>query len=123
MMGSLAQHYGVQDVKATVVRDHQVMREILASKEYTSPDTYRDDFGMMDMHENPRFVNELLDGPEALCCSVIDRLGRDDRVDAIGFSDEMGAQRSMLISPAMWRRFRLLTSQDFRNPTRAGILS
>jgi uroporphyrinogen decarboxylase len=178
MMGPLAQHYGVQDVKTTIVRDHQVMREILALKEYTTPDTYLDDFGalwrqgavlhverpalavpslrgytfpdlssdahfaglgewldthwdrfkivqlgmlffertwamrgmeniMMDMHENPRFVDELLDGLESLCCSVIDRLVRDfgDRVDAIGFSDDMGAQRSMLISPAMWRRF------------------
>ena len=178
MLGPLAQHYGVQDVKTTVVRDHQVMREILALKEYTTPDTYLDDFGalwrqgavlhverpalaapslrgyifpdltsdahfaglaewldahwdrfkivqlgmlffertwamrgmehiMMDMHENPRFVDELLDGLESLCCAVIDQLVRDygDRVDAIGFSDDMGAQRSMLISPAMWRRF------------------
>ena len=48
---------------------------------------------MMDMHENPHFVDELLDGLEALCCAVIDRLVRDygDRVDAIGFSDDMGA--------------------------------
>ena len=145
MMGPLAQHYGVQDVKATVIRDHQVIREILALKEYTTPDTYLDDFGslwrqgavlhverpaldapslhgytfpdlsshahlaglaewldaywdrfkivqlgmlffertwamrgmeniMMDMHENPAFVDELLDGLESLCCAVIDRL-------------------------------------------------
>ena len=179
MMGPLARHYGVQDVKATVVRDHQVIREVLALKEYTTPDTYLDDFGslwrqgavfcassvpaldapslpaaipcpifrpmrillgwrsgstpigtrfessiryallrahvgvtgmeniMMDIRDNPRFVDELLDGLESLCCSVIDRLVHDfgDRVDAIGFSDDMGAQRSMLISPAMWRRF------------------
>jgi uroporphyrinogen decarboxylase len=178
MLGPLSQYYGVQDVKASVITDHQVMREILPLKEYTTPDTYLDDFGslwrqgavlhverpalaapslrgytfpdlssdahfaglgewldtyrdrfkivqlgmlffertwamrgmeniMMDMHENPRFVDELLDGLEALCCSGIDRLVRDfgDRVDAIGFSDDMGAQRSMLISPAMWRRF------------------
>ena len=45
MFVPLAQHYGVQDVKTTVVRDHQVMREILALKEYTTPDTYLDDFG------------------------------------------------------------------------------
>jgi uroporphyrinogen decarboxylase len=178
MLEPLSQHYGVRDIKATVIRDHQVMREILALKQYMTPDTYLDDFGslwrqgavlhverpalaapslrsytfpdlssdahfaglaewldtysdrfkivqlgmlffertwamrgmeniMMDMSENPRFVDELLDGLEALCCTVIDRLVRDvgDRVDAIGFSDDMGAQRSMLISPAMWRRF------------------
>lgn len=178
MLGPLAQHYGVDDVKASVVRDHQVMREILALKQNTAPDTFLDDFGalwrqgavlhverpalvapalrgytfpdltsdahfaglsewldahwdrfkivqlgmlffertwamrsmdgiMMDMVEHPRFVDELLDGLESLCCAVIDRLVRDfgDRIDAIGFSDDMGAQRSMLISPAMWRRF------------------
>jgi uroporphyrinogen decarboxylase len=165
MTEPLSQHYGVRDVKATVIRDHQVMREILALKEYTTPDTYLDDFGslwrqgavlhverpalaapslrgytfpdlssdahfaglaewldayrdrfkivqlgmlffertwamrgmeniMMDMHENPRFVDELLDSLESLCCSVIDRLVRDfrDHVDAIRYSDDMGAQ-------------------------------
>lgn len=178
MIGPLSQHYGVEDIKATVIKDHQVMREILALKEYTAPDTFLDDFGslwregavlhverpaltrptlqgytfpdlttdahfaglsewldtywdrfkivqlgmlffertwamrgmegiMIDMHENPAFVDELLDGLESLCCTVIDRLVADfgDRVDAIGFSDDMGAQRSMLISPKMWRRF------------------
>jgi len=178
LLEPLARHYGVQDVKATVIRDHQVMREILALKEYVTPDTYLDDFGtlwrqgaalhverpalvapslhgytfpaltsdahfaglaewlaayhdrfkivqlgmlffertwamrgmeniLMDMHDNPRFVDELLDSLESLCCAVIDRLVRDfgDRLDAIGFSDDMGAQHRMLISPAMWRRF------------------
>jgi len=39
--------------------------------------------------------------------AVIGRLARDfgDRIDAIGFSDDYGAQNALLISPAHWRRF------------------
>jgi len=178
MMAPLAHYYGVDDVKATVIRDHQVMREVLALTQPLSADRYVDEFGtlwrqaaepyverpalseptltgytfpdltadahfagldewldaysdrftivqlgmlfwertwamrgmeniMLDMHDHPRFIDELLDGLEALCMAVIDRLTRDygQRIDAIGFSEDMGAQHSMLISPAMWRRF------------------
>lgn len=62
---------------------------------------------MMDMHYHPSFVDALMDGLEAMCCDVIDRLVRDygDRVDAIGFSDDYGGQENLLISPRHWRRF------------------
>lgn len=178
MMAPLGRYYGVDDVKASVIHDHQVMREILALKHPLTADTYRDDFGavwqqaaemyviepalpqpslkgyafpdlttdahfaglsewldanhdrfrivqlgllfwertwamrtmtniMMDMYDDPQFVDELMAGLETVCTAVIDRLLRDygDRVDAIGFSEDMGTQRGLMFSPAMWRRF------------------
>lgn len=62
---------------------------------------------LMDLHLHPEFVDELLDGLEAVCMKVIDRLLRDygDRIDAIGFSEDYGTQTSMLISPRHWRQF------------------
>jgi uroporphyrinogen decarboxylase len=62
---------------------------------------------MTDLYDSPAFVDELLDGLEAVCCAVIDRLVRDygDRVDAIGFSEDMGTQRGLMMSPQTWRRF------------------
>ena len=62
---------------------------------------------MMDLYDSPAFVDELLDGLESVCCSVIDRLVRDygDGVDAIGFSEDMGTQRGLMMSPQTWRRF------------------
>jgi uroporphyrinogen decarboxylase len=62
---------------------------------------------MMDFHLHPAFVHELLAGLESVCASVIDRLLRDcgDRIDAIGMSEDYGTQKSMMISPAVWREF------------------
>jgi uroporphyrinogen decarboxylase len=62
---------------------------------------------MMDFHLHPAFAHELLDGLEAVCANVIDRLLRDfgDRIDAIGMSEDYGSQKSMMISPATWREF------------------
>jgi len=62
---------------------------------------------LMDLHVNPGFVDELLDGLESVCMGVIDRLLEDygDRIDAIGLSEDYGTQRSLLISPDHWRRF------------------
>jgi len=45
MAGPLAEHYGVEDVKDTVITDHQVMREIIALRTSLSDDTFVDDFG------------------------------------------------------------------------------
>ena len=61
----------------------------------------------IDMYEHPDFVEELLDGLEAVCLQVIERLLRDygDRIDAIGLSDDYGGQDRPLISPKLWRRF------------------
>lgn len=178
MLAPLAEHYGVADVKASIVHDHQVMREIAPLQQRLSSVTFRDDFGalwqegaelhvnvpalpspslkgytfpdlttdahfaglgawldanadrfrivqlgmlfwertwamrgmediMMDLYDQPAFVDNLLDGLEAVCCAVIDRLVRDygDRIDAIGFSEDMGTQRGLMLSPASWRRF------------------
>lgn len=178
MMEPLSRHYGVADVKASVICDHQVMREVRSLKEELSANTYRDDFGavwqrgsadhviqpalaqpslqgysfpdlttdahyaglgewldlhhdrfkivqlgmlfwectwsmrgmtniMMDLYDVPGFVDGLLEGLESVCMAVIDRLVRDfgDRIDAIGFSDDMGTQRGLQMSPRTWRRF------------------
>ena len=62
---------------------------------------------LVDMSDNPAFVDELMDGLEAVCMRVIDRLVREfgDRIDAIGLTDDYGTQTSLLISPEQWRRF------------------
>lgn len=62
---------------------------------------------LMDLHLHPRFVDELLEGLEAVCLKVIDRLLREygDRIDAIGLSEDYGTQTSLLISPPHWRQF------------------
>ncbi len=65
------------------------------------------DHFFMDMHEHPGFVAELMEGLEAVCLQVIDRLVRDygDRFDAIGFSEDYGSQKGLMISPVHWREF------------------
>ena len=178
MLAPLAQWYGVDDVKARIIQDHQVMREVLALRQPLSGDLYEDEFGtlwrqgaaphverpalleanlkgyqfpdltsdahfaglgewldtywdrfrivqlgmlfwertwfmrgmentLMDLHDHPRFVDDLPDHLEAICHAVIDRLVRDygDRIEAIGFSEDMGSQHGMLLSPKMWQRF------------------
>ena len=61
----------------------------------------------MDLHCHPRFAEDMLDGLEAVCHAVIDRLLTDygDRIDAIGLSEDYGSQQSLMISPSSWRRF------------------
>ena len=56
---------------------------------------------LMDLHLHAHFVRELLEGLEATCMKVIDRLLGEygDRIDAIGLSEDYGTQTSMLISP------------------------
>jgi len=60
-----------------------------------------------DLVLNPAFVEELLDHLEQMCLRIIDRLLRDygDKIDAIGFSEDYGTQRGLLISPKHWRQF------------------
>ncbi len=62
---------------------------------------------LMDLHLHPLFVEELLEGLEAVCLRVIDRLLRDygERIDAIGLSEDYGTQKSLLLSPRHWRQF------------------
>jgi uroporphyrinogen decarboxylase len=178
MMAPLGRYYGVADVKASVIRDHQVMREVAPLRRRLSANSFQDDFGavwqeaaeiyvtqpalgepslqgyrfpdlttdahfagldewldansdrfkivqlgmlfwertwamrgmaniMVDFYEAPAFVDQLMDGLEAICSAVIDRLVRDygDKVDAIGFSEDLGTQRGLMMSPQTWRRF------------------
>jgi uroporphyrinogen decarboxylase len=178
MMEPLGRHYGVADVRASVIRDHQVMREVKSLQEPLSADTFRDEFGaiwqqgaeahvtrpalarpslegytfpdlstpahmaglgewldahhdrfkivqlgmlfwertwfmrgmahiMMDLYDAPAFVDALMEGLEGVCTAVIDRLLADygERIDAIGFSEDLGTQRGLQMSPACWRRF------------------
>ena len=178
MMEPISRHYGVTDVKESIICDHSVMIEVLPKKVEQTDGTFVDEFGvtwqhgnifhvenaplrnadlkgyqcpdlttadhfdhipawidkyhdrfrivqiglmfferawclrgfenlLMDFHENPAFVVQLLDELEGVCCSIIDSLiGRfGDRIDAIGFSDDYGAQDAMIISPATWRKF------------------
>ena len=62
---------------------------------------------LVDLHEHPAFVEELLDRLEELCFDILERLITDygDRIDAVGISDDCGGERGMLIDPAHWRRF------------------
>jgi len=62
---------------------------------------------LTDFCLEPAFAEDLLDGLEAVCAGVVDRLLRDhgERIDAIGLSDDCGCERSMLISPDTWRTF------------------
>ena len=61
----------------------------------------------MDMIEHPEFVEDLLDALADVCLGVIDQLlsSFGDSIDAIGFSDDYGSERSLLISPSLWRQF------------------
>lgn len=58
---------------------------------------------LLDLAEDPGFVEELLDRITAIQLALIDRflaLG----VDGGYFGDDYGAQKNMLFSPASWRR-------------------
>ena len=61
----------------------------------------------MDLHTEPAFCEEMLDGLMEVCLGVVDRLLADhgDKIDAIGMSEDYGTERSMMIAPATWRRF------------------
>ncbi len=61
----------------------------------------------MDLVLNPAFAEALFAGLEEVCTRVIDRLLTEygDRIDAIGFSEDYGTQRGLIIGPTHWRRF------------------
>ncbi|HOK80343.1 MAG TPA: uroporphyrinogen decarboxylase family protein [bacterium] len=62
---------------------------------------------MTDFCEHSRFVEELLDSLAELSVRIIDKLIElyGNSIDAIGFSDDYGGEHTMLLSPAMWRKF------------------
>jgi uroporphyrinogen decarboxylase len=61
----------------------------------------------MDLHLEPAFCEEMLDGLMEVCLGVVDRLLADygDRIDAIGMSEDYGTEKSLMINPEIWRRF------------------
>ena len=62
---------------------------------------------MMDLHLNPKFVGELLDGLQSVCLKVIDRLLKDygEQIDGIGLSEDYGTEKNLMMSPSKWREF------------------
>ena len=59
---------------------------------------------MMDLALNPDLANRILDLPYEYHLTVTQKLV-ELGVDMIWLGDDMGAQRSMLMSPAMWRKY------------------
>jgi uroporphyrinogen decarboxylase len=58
---------------------------------------------LADLVENPRFVEELFDKLMELHFPLIDRLATLP-VEALGFGDDFGAQRGLLMGTTHWRR-------------------
>ncbi|HEX7588764.1 MAG TPA: uroporphyrinogen decarboxylase family protein [Anaerolineae bacterium] len=59
---------------------------------------------LMDLALNPDLANRILDLPYEYHLAVTQKLV-ELGVDMIWLGDDVGAQRAMLMSPAMWRRF------------------
>jgi uroporphyrinogen decarboxylase len=59
---------------------------------------------LVDMIQQPGFVDELMDHLMDYYLAVIDRLLEFD-VDAIHFGDDWGSERGLLMGPKYWRKF------------------
>jgi len=59
---------------------------------------------LMDMEDNPTFVEELLDGLLDLNLHVIDQMAHY-AFDCLRFADDWGSQRGLLIGAPRWRKF------------------
>ena len=59
---------------------------------------------MMDMYEHPAFVDNLLDTICQFNLGLVEK-GCTYDIDAVGFGDDWGQQRGMLMGPKLWRRF------------------
>ncbi len=59
---------------------------------------------LMDMHDHPAFVDELLDAITEFNLGLIHR-GVTYPVDAVHFGDDWGQQRGTIMGPKLWRRF------------------
>ncbi len=59
---------------------------------------------LLDMIENPRFADELLD---RICEVNIDLIEQACQfpIDCIRFGDDWGAQQGLIMGPALWQRF------------------
>ena len=58
---------------------------------------------LMDMVENPQFVDDLFDAITEFNLALIAR-GVQFDVDAVMFGDDWGQQQGMIMGPALWRR-------------------
>lgn len=57
----------------------------------------------MDLLEMPEGLKEFLGEMHAFYCELLEEWAKT-RVDALTFMDDWGSQRSLLISPALWRQ-------------------
>ncbi len=57
-----------------------------------------------DLYGNPGFVNKLLDKLLAFRIEQVKRLV-ELGIDIIGFADDIGVQKGMMINPTIWRNF------------------
>jgi len=60
---------------------------------------------LLDLALNPEFVEELLHGLTEYILRTMEILFARFEFDGVALSDDYGAERSMLMSPAHWRRF------------------
>jgi len=60
---------------------------------------------LIDLVLNPKFVDELLDSITDYVIETMEILFRRFEFDGIAISDDYGAQKSTLMSPAHWRKF------------------
>ncbi|MDI7274647.1 MAG: uroporphyrinogen decarboxylase family protein [Anaerolineae bacterium] len=59
---------------------------------------------LLDMYERPELAERLLDRVTELDCFVVRRYA-EAGVDLVRTGDDIGTQRGMMISPALWRRW------------------
>jgi len=57
-----------------------------------------------DMYDRPAFAAALLDRITGIRCAQAERLAAAG-VDSLSLNDDIGGQRGMILSPAMWRRW------------------
>ncbi len=67
--------------------------------------TLRTEVGLFeDMHDRPELAEALLERITAVRVAQAERLAAAG-VDSISMNDDIGSQRGMILSPAMWRRW------------------
>lgn len=59
---------------------------------------------LMDFHQNEEFANYLLDKITDMNANVAAQMAEAD-CDMIRFGDDVGTQKSLMMSPVMWRKF------------------
>lgn len=58
----------------------------------------------MDLMDPPKGMLDFMDKMHAFYCELLEKWAKTD-VDALNMMDDWGAQRSLLISPALWKRY------------------